>query len=114
MWIIRVDAMEAGTRNVCVFCFPLPLQDCLLSANSFTTAVDAHVGAHLFESCILQLKARGKCVVLVTNALQFLRHSTHIVVLKEGRVSEEGEYVCCVVKCTLCLCKFSLLTASIC
>jgi ATP-binding cassette subfamily C (CFTR/MRP) protein 1 len=33
-------------------------------------AVDAHVGQHLYEECVSRLVGRGKCVVLVTNALQ--------------------------------------------
>jgi ATP-binding cassette subfamily C (CFTR/MRP) protein 5 len=53
-------------------------------------AVDAHVGQHLFERCILSLKGRGKCIVLVTNALQFLPQCTKIVLLKDGRVAECG------------------------
>ena len=56
------------------------------------TAVDAHVGQHLFEECILDLQRRGKCVVFVTNALQFVKTSSHIVVLKDGHVSECGTY----------------------
>ena len=39
-------------------------------------AVDAHVGQHLFEECISRLVARGKCVVLVTNALQVRGRNT--------------------------------------
>lgn len=54
--------------------------------------MDAHVGQHLFEECILDLKRRGKCVILVTNALQFLKQSSNILVLKDGRVSECGKY----------------------
>lgn len=54
--------------------------------------MDAHVGQHLFEECILDLKRRGKCVILVTNALQFLKQSSSIIVLKDGRISECGEY----------------------
>ncbi|KAJ1439399.1 pdr transporter [Ochromonadaceae sp. CCMP2298] len=56
------------------------------------SAVDAHVGQHLFEQCILHLKRQGKCVLMVTNALQFCSKSTHIIVLKDGRVSEAGRY----------------------
>lgn len=55
-------------------------------------AVDAHVGQHLFEQCILNLKQKGKCVVLVTNALQFVKNSTRIIVLKDGRIDESGTY----------------------
>jgi ATP-binding cassette, subfamily C (CFTR/MRP), member 1 len=36
------------------------------------SAVDAHVGQKLFEGCILPLRQRGACVVLVTNALQVI------------------------------------------
>jgi ATP-binding cassette subfamily C (CFTR/MRP) protein 1 len=54
--------------------------------------VDAHVGQHLFEECVMDLKRRGKCVILVTNALQFLKQSSHILVLKDGRISESGVY----------------------
>lgn len=55
-------------------------------------AVDAHVGSHLFEKCVMELKRRGKLVLLVTNALQFLRRSDHILVVREGRAVEEGTY----------------------
>ena len=55
-------------------------------------AVDAHVGQHLFEKCILNLQKRGKCVIMVTNALQFLPNATRIYVLKDGRVVENGNY----------------------
>jgi len=55
-------------------------------------AVDAHVGQHLFENCIMNLQKRGKCVILVTNALQFLPNVTRIYVLKDGRVIENGTY----------------------
>ena len=55
-------------------------------------AVDAHVGQHLFEQCILNLKKRNKCILLVTNALQFLRNCSTIVVLREGQIVESGSY----------------------
>ena len=40
----------------------------------------------------MDLKKRGKCIILVTNALQFLKQSSHIVVLKDGRIVESGKY----------------------
>jgi ABC-type multidrug transport system fused ATPase/permease subunit len=55
-------------------------------------AVDAHVGQHLFEQSIMTLKRRNKCVILVTNALQFLRSTTSIVVLRDGQIVESGSY----------------------
>ena len=58
----------------------------------YHVAVDAHVGQHLFEQCIMTLKQRNKCIILVTNALQFLRSTTSIVVLRDGQVVENGTY----------------------
>lgn len=69
-------------------------------------AVDAHVGKHLFQKCIIDelLLAkremqdgethRKKTVILVTNALQYLRHPlvNRIMVIREGRVVEQGSY----------------------
>jgi ABC-type multidrug transport system fused ATPase/permease subunit len=57
------------------------------------SAVDAHVGKHLFEECILKLKEMNKCIIFVTNALHFVKHSTKIYVLKDGHVAESGNYV---------------------
>ena len=64
-------------------------------------AVDANVGRHLFEKCIIDALLLGKgrppkkrMVVLVTNALQYLKHPlvNRIVVLKDGTVAETGTY----------------------
>jgi ATP-binding cassette, subfamily C (CFTR/MRP), member 1 len=55
-------------------------------------AVDAHVGQHLFENCITPLVNANKCVVLVTNALQFIRDAHDIVVLDNGSIIEHGTY----------------------
>ena len=55
-------------------------------------AVDAHVGQHLFEQCIMNLKKRNKCIILVTNALQFLKNCSQIIVLRDGLIVESGKY----------------------
>lgn len=57
------------------------------------SAVDANVGKHIFENVIgpkglLKRKTR----VLVTNGVVFLKHMDRIVVLKDGRVSEQGSF----------------------
>ena len=57
------------------------------------SAVDAHVGKHLFDEVIgpgglLQNKTR----ILVTHSVRFLPVMDKIVVLKEGRISEVGTY----------------------
>lgn len=56
------------------------------------SAVDAHVAEKLFADAIMDLKQRGKTVVLVTHALHFLSRVDHIYCLSEGRVREEGSY----------------------
>jgi ATP-binding cassette, subfamily C (CFTR/MRP), member 1 len=69
-------------------------------------AVDAHVGKHLFQKCIIDqlLLCKGetqtedtpkkKTVVLVTNALQYLSNPRvdRILVVRDGRVVEQGSY----------------------
>nr|CAD7197499.1 unnamed protein product [Timema douglasi] len=55
------------------------------------SAVDAHVGKHLFEDCITGFLRRKTCI-LVTHQLQFLSHVDHIVILKHGSIEAEGTY----------------------
>ncbi|PRW33949.1 ABC transporter isoform A [Chlorella sorokiniana] len=55
------------------------------------SAVDAHVGRHLFDRCICGLL--GKTTrVLVTHQLQYLPAADEVVVLRDGRVAERGTY----------------------
>ncbi|KAJ3271229.1 hypothetical protein HDV01_006962 [Terramyces sp. JEL0728] len=55
------------------------------------SAVDAHVGRYLFETCISKAMD-GKTRVLVTHQLHFLPQTDYIVVMKEGRIAEQGTY----------------------
>lgn len=55
------------------------------------SAVDAHVGAALFEQCLCGSLA-GKTRVLVTNALQYLPAADLIVVMEHGVVRETGTF----------------------
>lgn len=48
------------------------------------SAVDTHVGKHLFEECIIKHLA-GKTRILVTHQLQYLKKADHIVVINEVR-----------------------------
>ncbi|XP_063818327.1 ATP-binding cassette sub-family C member 2 [Pseudophryne corroboree] len=57
------------------------------------SAVDAHVGKHIFEKVIgpgglLKNKTR----ILVTHGVSFLKHTDEIVVLVDGVVTETGSY----------------------
>lgn len=50
------------------------------------SAVDTHVGKHLFEECILK-HLSGKTRILVTHQLQYLKRADHIIVLKDVRIA---------------------------
>ncbi len=57
------------------------------------SAVDAHVGAHIFDNCIKHaLQAQGKTVILVTHALHFLPQVDQILCLENGTIAERGSY----------------------
>lgn len=56
------------------------------------SAVDAHVGQHIFNEAILGLKARGKTVVLVTHALHMLPQVDYVYTMVDGQIAEAGTY----------------------
>ena len=55
------------------------------------SAVDAHVGKHLFEDC-LQGALKEKTRILVTHQLHFLPSVDYIFVMKDGTIKERGTY----------------------
>ncbi|XP_039765461.1 multidrug resistance-associated protein 4-like isoform X1 [Pararge aegeria] len=55
------------------------------------SAVDAHVGRHLFESCVVGY-LRNTTRVLVTHQLQFLRDVEQIIILKNGAIAAAGDF----------------------
>ncbi|CAH2099847.1 unnamed protein product [Euphydryas editha] len=55
------------------------------------SAVDAHVGRHLFESCVVGY-LRNATRVLVTHQLQFLRDVDQIIILKNGSIAAAGDF----------------------
>mmetsp|Transcript_42910 Transcript_42910/g.71422 ORF Transcript_42910/g.71422 Transcript_42910/m.71422 type:complete len:1444 (-) Transcript_42910:118-4449(-) len=60
------------------------MDDCL-------SAVDAHVSRHIFEKCLVGV-LKGKTRILVTNQLQYLPFVDYVVVMKDGRIAEQGTY----------------------
>ncbi|KAF6040171.1 hypothetical protein EB796_001523 [Bugula neritina] len=57
------------------------------------SAVDAHVGQHLFTHCLKDL-LKDKTVLFVTHQLQFLTDCDYILVMKDGQITEEGTHNC--------------------
>ncbi|XP_010082662.1 PREDICTED: multidrug resistance-associated protein 1-like, partial [Pterocles gutturalis] len=57
------------------------------------SAVDVHVGKHLFEKLIGPSGLlKNKTRILVTNNLTLLPHTDFIIVMEEGRISQMGTY----------------------
>jgi len=55
------------------------------------SAVDAHVGRHLFDKCLCGL-LRNKTRILVTHQLQYLGAADVVLVVNDGRIAEMGSY----------------------
>ncbi len=55
------------------------------------SAVDAHVGKHIFHSCILDY-LQGKTRIFVTHQLQYLPYVDNIIVMENGKIRLSGSY----------------------
>ncbi|KAG4075521.1 hypothetical protein HA402_003346 [Bradysia odoriphaga] len=53
------------------------------------SAVDTHVGKHIFEKCVKEFLADKICV-LVTHQLQYLKDEQNLVLLNGGRIEAKG------------------------
>uniref|UniRef100_A0A669CX35 ATP-binding cassette sub-family C member 5 n=1 Tax=Oreochromis niloticus TaxID=8128 RepID=A0A669CX35_ORENI len=76
----RISLARAVYSNKDIFLLDDPL-----------SAVDAHVGKHIFEECIKK-ELQGKSVVLVTHQLQYLEFCDDILVLEDGEIREAGNH----------------------
>ena len=75
----RISIARAMYNDADIYIFDDPL-----------SALDAHVGRHVFQNVISQLVQENKTVVLVTNQLQFVNHADKIVFLKHDKVAQEA------------------------
>ncbi|XP_050511824.1 ATP-binding cassette sub-family C member 4-like isoform X2 [Diabrotica virgifera virgifera] len=76
----RINLARAIYRQADVYLLDDPL-----------SAVDTHVGKHLFNQCIVK-HLRGKTRILVTHQLQYLKKANLIVVLNEGKIETVGTF----------------------
>ncbi|XP_061393047.1 probable multidrug resistance-associated protein lethal(2)03659 [Musca vetustissima] len=76
----RISLARAVYRRTSIYLLDDPL-----------SAVDTHVGRHLFDQCMRGL-LRDNIVVLVTHQLQFLQSADQIVIMDKGRVCAVGSY----------------------
>ena len=77
----RVNIARALYYDADVICLDDPL-----------SAVDAHVGKALFNNAILPMKEKGKTILLVTHAIQYLPDCDKIISMDDGRIEEMGTY----------------------
>ncbi|KAI3377629.1 hypothetical protein L3Q82_008789, partial [Scortum barcoo] len=76
----RISLARAVYANKDIFLLDDPL-----------SAVDAHVGKHIFEECIKK-ELQGKSIILVTHQLQYLEFCDDILLLEDGEVREAGDH----------------------
>ncbi|XP_076650867.1 ATP-binding cassette sub-family C member 4 isoform X2 [Halictus rubicundus] len=76
----RINLARAVYRDTDIYLLDDPL-----------SAVDTHVGKHLFKECIKDY-LHNKTRILVTHQVQFLKNCDYIIVLNNGRVEFEGTF----------------------
>ncbi|XP_046989234.1 ATP-binding cassette sub-family C member 4-like [Schistocerca americana] len=76
----RVNLARAVYHDADIYLFDDPL-----------SAVDTHVGKHLFDECIINF-LRNKTRILVTHQLQYLSEANHVVLINNGKVEAQGGY----------------------
>ncbi|KAK6200466.1 P-loop containing nucleoside triphosphate hydrolase protein [Scheffersomyces amazonensis] len=60
------------------------------------SAVDAHVGKNIIDRVIgPQGLLNKKCIILATNSIKVLKEANNIILLKDGRIVETGNYQEC-------------------
>lgn len=55
------------------------------------SAVDAHVGKHIFFECIRRA-LKGKTILFVTHQLQYLKDCDRVILIQDGKFSEQGTH----------------------
>lgn len=76
----RVNLARAIYRDADIYLLDDPL-----------SAVDAHVGRHLFDECIKSF-LKSKVVILVTHQIHYLKEADNILVLHNGKITHQGNY----------------------
>lgn len=87
---LYADAGSKRKGSVVIFFVLILCQDVVLLDDPLS-AVDAHVGEHIFQHAIQAMLA-NKTVILVSNQLQFLPSADYVVALENGSIREQGRY----------------------
>ncbi|CAG9814463.1 unnamed protein product [Phaedon cochleariae] len=76
----RINLARAVYREADIYLLDDPL-----------SAVDIHVSKHLYEECINGYLA-NRTRILVTHQVHYLKDADHIIILKNGRIEDEGTF----------------------
>ncbi|XP_023310959.1 multidrug resistance-associated protein 4 [Anoplophora glabripennis] len=76
----RINLARAVYRQADIYIMDDPL-----------SAVDTHVGRHLFNECIVNY-LKDKTRILVTHQLQYLKKADLIIVINEGKIEAQGTF----------------------
>ncbi|XP_044727627.1 ATP-binding cassette sub-family C member 4-like isoform X2 [Chrysoperla carnea] len=76
----RINLARAVYREADIYLLDDPL-----------SAVDTHVGKHLFEDCVNSY-LRDKVCILITHQLQYLKEVDQILILNNGSIEAEGSF----------------------
>lgn len=65
----------------------------LLFLDDCFSALDAHVGARVFEMVVNRARRNNEgTIILVTHSIRFARQADHVVYMEKGRIAEQGPY----------------------
>ncbi|KHN96181.1 ABC transporter, transmembrane domain, type 1 [Metarhizium album ARSEF 1941] len=68
-------------------------QSQLLLLDDCFSALDAHVGARVFDSVVNQARRNNECtIVFITHSMALARQADHIVYMDKGRTVEQGSF----------------------
>lgn len=76
----RINLARAVYRRADIYLLDDPL-----------SAVDSHVGSHLFDECIKSY-LRGSVTILITHQVQYLQEADQIILMNHGKVAAIGTY----------------------
>ncbi|KAK4879950.1 hypothetical protein RN001_008096 [Aquatica leii] len=87
----RGIALSGGQKaRICLARAVYKIADIYVLDDPFS-AVDPHVGKHMFEECILTF-LKNKCVIIATHQLQYLHYVDSIFFIENGKMSFSGTY----------------------
>uniref|UniRef100_A0AC35TYJ0 Multidrug resistance-associated protein lethal(2)03659 n=1 Tax=Rhabditophanes sp. KR3021 TaxID=114890 RepID=A0AC35TYJ0_9BILA len=86
--------LSGGTRSRCSTARALFANKDIYIIDDALSAVDAHVGKHIFDNVLSSSTGmlKEKTRVLVTHSLHLLKYCDYIYVMKSGHISEAGNY----------------------